>query len=304
MKKVYTACLFACLLFLMGCSSKVYEEAMQNGHDAIEKEEYAEAEGFFQQALEKKKNDETAMTLLKQVQYFQLAQSRLDEGKLDPANDALEKVISTENGSDVLVERATTMQDEVKELKANAETVEESYKLAKEQFDNEKYNDAIKMIEETLEQDLSHPVFASVKQKFDSLLEVAQQNAEVQAAERKAAEQAEKERKEAEEKAKREAEKGIGNAAGYWLKDDKGEACHITSTYWACAVAYSDVMFHDQFASITHKSPTEIQVATKSGYSATIQMKGKDTLFIGGDTYHRVSEKQANAIYDGFYTLP
>lgn len=55
-KKVFVLTLF--FLFAIGCSKKAYEEAMQKGIDALENEKYEEAVGFFEQALEKKKDDE------------------------------------------------------------------------------------------------------------------------------------------------------------------------------------------------------------------------------------------------------
>ncbi|MFA8437710.1 hypothetical protein [Pueribacillus sp. YX66] len=303
MRKFYVVIIFASLLFVIGCSNKAYEEVMQQGYDAIENEEYIEAEACFKRALDEKKDDNKAITLLKQTQSFQLALLKFNKGNLEAANDAVVKVTEIEDGSERLVERASVLKEDIDKFKDSIKMYEETYQTAKDQFDNEKYHDTIKVIEEVLKQDLSHPAFTGVKHKFESLLKTAKENVEVKAVEqkeRKVAKKVKKERKKSEEKLK---EQGIGDAEGYWLSTDKSEACHITNTYWACAVAFSDVMFHYEFTNIEHVSSSEIKV-TMSGYSTTLQMKGKDTLSFEDVTYHRVSKKQANDIYDGYYTLP
>lgn len=288
------------LLFVIGCSNKAYDEAMQKGMDALENEKYDEAVEFFQQALEAKKDDEQAETYLKQTKEFILANKKFEEGTLDAASEALAKVIEMENGSKLLVERAEKLQVEIDELNEKLTAYEESYENAKAQFDNEKYNEAIQELEKHLQEDLSHPVFASIKQKFEALLETAKENAEKQAEE-------EKRRKEAEQAAKqaeKERNKAVEKILGYWVRDDKRASCHITKTYWACAVAESDVMFREDIKSLTGLNESQVKIVSKSGYSPTLQLQGNSKMVFEGETYHRASQKEANDVYSGYYSLP
>lgn len=281
------------LLFAIGCSNKAYDEAMQKGIDALENEKYEEAVGFFEQALEEKKDDEHAETYLKQTKEFIAANKKFEEGKLEKAVDALQKVIDTENGSDMLVERAKNLIKEIEQVNEKRTAYEEAYEQAKAQFDNEKYNEAIHILDKQLQEDLSHPVFASIKQKFEILLETAKENAQKQAEEEKLRKETEKQRNQTVEK-----------LFGYWVRDDKRAACHITKTYWACAVAESDVMFHEQIKNITELNESQVKIVSKSGYSPTLQLKGNSTMVLEGETYHRASKKEANDVYIGYYTLP
>lgn len=293
--------LVALLLFVAaGCSNKAYDEAMQKGIDALENEKYEEAVEFFEQALAEKKDDEQAEAYLKQTKEFINANKKFEEGKLEEAVDALKRVIEMEGGSDTLVERAKKLQEQADELNEKLVAYEEAYEQAKAQFDNEKYKESIQILDKQLQEDLSHPVFASIKQKVEALLETAKEN------EQKRAEE-EKRRKE-EEQAKKEAEKQRNQTVekffGYWVRDDKRAACHIAKTYWACAVAESDVMFRENITSITGLNESQVKIVSQSGYSPTLQLKGNNTMVFEGETYHRASQKEANAVYSGYYKLP
>jgi len=288
------------LLFAIGCSNQAYDEAMQKGINALENEKYEEAAGFFQQALAEKKDDEQAETHLKQTKEFIAANKKFDAGKLEEAIDALKKVTEMENGSDVLVKRAEKLQKEIEQLNEKRTAYEEAYEQAKAQFDKEKYHEAIHILEKQLQEDLSHPAFESIKQKFEALLETAKENAQKQAEEEKLKKEAEQAAKTAEKQRNQTVQK----LYGYWVRDDRRAACHITQTYWACAVAESDVMFREDIANITGLNESQVKIVSKSGYSPTLQLKGKSTMVFEGETYHRASQKEANDVYGGYYTLP
>ncbi|CAM4240395.1 hypothetical protein [Lederbergia lenta] len=317
-------------LALIGCSNnKVYEQMMAKGLERIEKEEFAKAESFFEMALEEKPEDEHAKILSQQTKLIQQALEGFSDGNLDKVEEVIGKIMDGEEGSELLVKKAKAMQKEIKVLKTSEKEYLLSFENAKKQLNEQAFDASIQTLEALLQQDLTHPFYKDVKQKITSFIEevkIAKDKAaaearaeeERQAAlakkaeeERMAAElkaKEEEERKaaklkaEAEKKAKEAASKDIGTLGGYWLNDTM--ACHITSEYVACALAYSDFITFDKIKSIKHVSDTEIELIYEEG-SVKYDISNKDKIkFADGEFYQRVSKEEANAIYDGYYKLP
>src|SRR5699024_11038719 len=123
--------------------------------------------------------------------------------------------------------------------------------VAKTQYYNEEYDAAISALETMLEEDMSHAYFEEVKRESEELLEAIKKEKEaaIQAAEEEEKKQKEAEEEVAEERKKPEEEEqpatpGIGEFAGYWLNTEENIACHMTSSYMACAMPYSDFITH------------------------------------------------------------
>lgn len=317
-------------LTLIGCSSsKVYEEMMAKGLDRIEKEEFAKAESFFEMALEEKPEDEQAKVLLQQTQQIQQVLEEFSDGKLDKVEKIINEIIDKDNGSKLLVEKAEAIQEEIQAYKSNKKDYLLSLESAKKQVNDQGFDSALEILDTLLQQDLSHPFYMAVKQEITSFKEeviiardkaIAAAKAEEErkvALERKAEEErraqelkakeeeerkAAKQKAEAEKKAQETAPQDIGALGGYWLNDTM--ACHITSEYVACALAYSDFITSNKIKSIKHISDTEIELAYEEG-SVKFDVSNKDKVkFADGELYQRVSKEEANAIYDGYYELP
>ena len=296
-------------LLMVGCSAstKVYEENIEQGLEQIERDEFTEAEASFKVALEEKPEDDQGNLLIKQVQDFQQAQKELDSGDLEAATEWIEKVIKVEDASDLLVKKGIKMQEQMEELKSDKEAFLVSYETAKKQLEDQTFDDSIKTLEDVLQRDFSHAFNADLKKDIEALKEeviVAQeQKIENDKAEeeRKAAElEAEKVRKEEEDKKK--ASKDVGAFKGYWLKDTM--ACHFTNGYIACALANSDFITYDKITAINHISSSQIEITFDGGVKSTLDLIDQDSLKLADGVYSRVSEEEANAIYDGYYELP
>ncbi|WP_206435597.1 outer membrane protein assembly factor BamD [Siminovitchia acidinfaciens] len=335
MKKVVSG-LIVCftLLAIFGCSknNEIYEKMMEQGLLQIEKEEYASAENFFEKALDEKPKDEKATKLIKQTQQMIIAQKEFDEGDFEAAKSSAEKVEKVEDGSEALQEKAKSLIGQMEKMEKEKEEYTASFDEAKQHHEQGEFDDSLGILDKVLENDLGHPFFSELKEEIDTLKgevrdakEIALAEAEAKAkaeaeakakaeaeakakaeAEAKAAaEKAEIERKAAEEKAKQEAQsKDIGAAGGYWLTEDRTEACHLTSTYLACAVKQSDVIFKNDIFNINHISSTEIELTFSFGHKSRITLSGNNVLQGESGRMNRVSKEEANSIYDGYYELP
>ncbi|VEF46250.1 lipoprotein [Bacillus freudenreichii] len=325
MKKVVSG-LIVCftLLAIFGCSknNEIYEKMMEQGLLQIEKEEYASAENFFEKALDQKPKDKKATKLIKQTKQMIKAQKEFDEGDFEAAKSSAEKVEKVEDGSEALQEKAKSLIGQMEKMEKEKEEYTASFDEAKQHHEQGEFDDSLGILDKVLENDLGHPFFSELKEEIDTLkgevkdakeiaLAEAKAKAEAEAkakaeAEAKAAaEKAEKDRKAAEEKAKQKAQsKDIGAAGGYWLTEDRTEACHLTSTYLACAVKQSDVIFKNDISNINHISSTEIELTFSFGHKSRITLSGNNVLQGESGRMNRVSKEEANSIYDGYYELP
>lgn len=321
---------FLMILSVYGCSknNEIYEKLMEQGVHQIEKEKYERAENFFKKALEGNPKDEKATILIKQTQKMLKALKEYDEGDFEAAKISAEKVKKLKGGSETLQEKAESLLGQMEELEKKKEEYTASYEEAKQHYEQGEFDESLRIVDEFSEEDLSHPFFGHLTENIDMLksdvknarekaLAAAEAKAEAEEkakaeaeerakveAEKKAAEKAQQE-KVAEEKAKVEAApEDIGAAGGYWLTEDRTEACHLTPTYFACAVKQSDVGFEENIINIHHISSTEIELTLNSGYKTRLILADKDVLQGEGGRMNRVSKEEANSIYEGYYELP
>lgn len=92
---------------------------MANGRTAIQSKHYTQAESYFQNALKRRLNDESAQTYLTQTQRFVSGENALDARHFTTARKHYEAVKDTKKGSSVLVTRATAKVKQVKGILAN-----------------------------------------------------------------------------------------------------------------------------------------------------------------------------------------
>lgn len=312
------------LFLIVGCSNdkQMYEQLMKQGIEEIEKEQYTYAESFFQKALEQEPNDELASTLLEQTKHIKAALEKFAEGDFDLALQSLEKIKGTDSSTDLFVTKAEETIAKIADIQNNGEAFNESYEQAKTQMATGKSQESLQTVEKLLEEDLSHPFYADLKQKAEALKaeaitlegkakreseERAQDEEKKKAKnEKKDIERKEKGRKQAEnEKQELDAKTNdIGPFGGYWLNEDRTTACHITNTFIACAVKESDILFNDTIIKIEHVSDTETVLTTENQHTTKLVLVKDDVLQTENEHLQRVSKEEANRIYDGYYELP
>ncbi|WP_057877426.1 hypothetical protein [Levilactobacillus paucivorans] len=100
-------------------TAKEYQAAMANGRTAIQSKHYTQAESYFQNALKRRLNDESAQTYLTQTQRFVSGENALDARHFTTARKHYEAVQDTKKGSSVLVTRAKAKVKQVKGILAN-----------------------------------------------------------------------------------------------------------------------------------------------------------------------------------------
>ena len=294
------------MLFIYGCtkSHKIYDEMMEQGHEQIKQENYKIATDFFKNALNEKQNDEKAATLFQQTQKMTEAKRFFDEGKLDAANQSVERVVNMKDGSDILVKNAKQLRKQIADMEAAKKKYAESYEEAKKTFQEERYDESIAILESILQQDLSHPFFSDIKHDAETSLSEMR---EAKATALKEAEELARARAEADKTEKKQfvlKEKTVGAAEGYWLTADKAAACHLTNDYLACAVKESDDLFKDQIVEVNWLNDVELELTFADGYKTKLALVEKNVLHTEGGRMYRVSKEEANSIYEGHYKLP
>lgn len=315
--------------FLIACSAsktnKVYEEMLEKGFDQIEKNDLVQAKIYFEKALDTKPDDQQAALLLNQVVHFQNAEEEMKTGDIHKANEFVEKVLAIKEGSNILIEKAISLQKEIEKLFADEKQYKGQYEKAERVLEEQSFEEALASIQSVLNKDLRHDYFQDLKTEFETLKQqvmTAQKETlarEIAEAQKQAEQEAEKAEQEAieekqlkeekvvkviekEKQEKNESDDAIRPIVGYWLLDTM--ACHITSTYVACALAESDFITNNQILAARSISETIIELSLDE---ATVQFElidGDLLQFENGEVYQRVSKDEANAIYGGYYELP
>lgn len=283
---------------LVGCGNKAYDEAMDNGKNTIEEMKYDEAVAHFEVALEAKKDDDKAIDYLVQTEIMIRGIDAFAKGELDEAKDEFTKVGMVEDASTFLQDEAAKQLEEIKTLEKAFTDLEAQFNKAKKLSEKKDYEQAMVLLEDSLELDESNPYMDTLKADMQTL------QTDLEKAEEKAAAEA---KKKAEEEEKEQAEKDsqqVNKVLGYWLTVDETMACHITESYMACAVAYSDVIFNDPISSIKgNPGDDSVTFTFGNGTTSTVSTATDGVLHMS-ETLKRVSKEQANGIYDGYYELP
>lgn len=114
-------------------TAKAYDAAMTNGQTALKAKHYTQAESYFQNALKRRLNDQSAKTYLTQTQRFVSGEAAFESRKFANAQGRYQLVKDTKGGSKVLVTRATTQLKLVKKIRANVVQFKQILQKAAEQ---------------------------------------------------------------------------------------------------------------------------------------------------------------------------
>ena len=280
-------------LMLTACGNKAYEEAMENGMNALEKEKDEEAIAFFETALEEKPEDEIASQYIEETEVIMDGFIALEEGNLEEAKSFFNEFEHSEDSISTLQARSKDALHTIDELEADYADIETKIDDAKKLHEDKEYKKALKKMDEVLAQDFNHASLHPLQEEAEQL------QTDIENAKEKADKTAQK--KKEEEKAQEQIDKILG----YWLSEDETMACHITESSVACAVKQSDVIFDDPIQSIEgNVDEDSVTITYENGASKTYSTKTTDTLNLDTESFTRVSKEEANAIYDGYYELP
>ena len=142
-------------LGLNGCSqpSNQYNQAVDQGLEAITTEKYDEARTSFEQALEEEPEDEQIQRILEQLEVYQEAMKSLEKDELEEALSRAERTGEITNGSKELNDRSKVLIKDIQEIldQRKAEQIEEETQT--EQVSNrvEETSEDSKKIEESIE---------------------------------------------------------------------------------------------------------------------------------------------------------
>lgn len=93
-------------LMLAGCSNGNFDKAMDEGKTALTNKEYKNALSSFEKALDEKKDDSDAKTLVEQTKVMIEAVKLKEETKVEESIKSFEKVENMKNGNATLVKQA------------------------------------------------------------------------------------------------------------------------------------------------------------------------------------------------------
>ena len=309
MKRQLLLILFICIIIFTGCANKKYDEAIEIGKHALEESQYGDAVRYFEKAMDIKADDEEASNLLTQTELMTAGLQAFAKGELDEAKNVFDDVIATKHGYPSLKDGAENQINAVQALEDKYKEINKQHKDAQNLKEKTQYEDALSLIEEGLQEDFSHAYIHPLKDDLETLKEeIKKEKEKADAKAKKEAERkkAEEEKKVAEQKKQAEKEQQpINQLLGYWVTTDETAACHITTEYMSCAVAYSDVIFEETIVSTEENNEANaITITFGNGYAPTLHITNDGLLHFDTDTYKQVSKEKANSIYDGYYELP
>ena len=145
MKQLLTFLSFGALL-LVGCAESAneeevvnddaaYENAIQNGLDELQVDNFEKAEAYFEIALDEKTEDEKALILLDQTENYIEAVRLFEDEAHEEALEKAEAVQSVEDGSAYLTQQANQLHTEIQAVIAEASEAEEQAKTEQERFE-------------------------------------------------------------------------------------------------------------------------------------------------------------------------
>src|SRR5699024_8123760 len=280
-------------LILTACGNKAYEEAIENGMNALEEKNDEEAISFFETALEEKPEDETASQYIEETEVMIDGLTALEEGDLAEAKTFFKKITDSENSISTLQARSKDALHTIEELEADYVNIKDLINDAKDLHKEKEYKKALVKLDDILTQDFSHASLHPLEEDAEQL------RTDIENTKEKTDKAAQKKKEEEKE------QKQIDKILGYWLSEDQTMACHITESSVACAVKQSDVIFDDPVQSMEgNVEEDSVTITYENGTSKTHSTKTPDTLNFDTESFYRVSKEEANAIYDGYYELP
>lgn len=170
-KKLISVCILSMLL-LVGCKSDAaYNKAIELGNEALKNKKYEDAITEFEKALEEKKDDKVATDLYNQSEKYVKALKSYEKREFDQSLELLDGVINYENGSDILVQEAKTLKEQVKEDKELNEKIDKLTKSSQNYFSNKNYSKAIKDIDKALQLIKDNKSYDSQKETLTNIKE-------------------------------------------------------------------------------------------------------------------------------------
>lgn len=163
-------------LFIVGCSnSEVYENSIEQGELALSKQEYEKAAASFEIALDEKKEDKKAKTLLAQTNKMNEALKAMKENRLDEADALFEEVEGMKDGSKTLVRQAK----EQREILLNRQKEDEAYNKKFAEIEklkaNQNFTEAKEQLNKIAEETKGNEQLRAYYEKAtEQLLEIAQ----------------------------------------------------------------------------------------------------------------------------------
>lgn len=142
-------------LGLNGCSqpSNQYNQAIDQGLEAIATEKYDEARTSFEQALEEEPEDEQIQRILEQLEVYQGAIKSLEKDELEEALSQAKRTGEITNGSRELNDRSKALIKDIQEILDQRKTEQDEKETQTEQVSNrvEKTSEDSKKTEESIE---------------------------------------------------------------------------------------------------------------------------------------------------------
>lgn len=167
------------ILVLTACGDKKYDEAMDNGIDSIGNENYEEAADFFQEALDEKEDDDKANTYLEQTKSLIDGIDFMSDGDLEEATKSFEEIEESGDGLSDIEEVANEKLDGIDNLESLYTDMEDALNKAEEKSEEGEYQDTLEIIEEALDNDLSHAYLEDIEEKLSTLKSDTDANKEV-----------------------------------------------------------------------------------------------------------------------------
>lgn len=120
-------------------TAQYYRESFQQGESALKAGKYIAAENHFRNAQKKKANNDIASVYVKQIQKYKKGLRLSKDGKYDAARDAFDETAGVENGSPILVRRASVKKTELEEVARELKIFQKNYKKARVLSSNYEY---------------------------------------------------------------------------------------------------------------------------------------------------------------------
>lgn len=143
---------------------------MEKGEEAVQNEDYEEAITYYAEAVELKSDKEEPESYLSQVENMQAGLTDLDNGYFEDAEAYFNEILE-EDEYLILEEEANKQLKKVEEQNTLASEIDETYDKAETLHEEMNYQEALNVIEETLEKDLSHASIEEQKDKLEALQE-------------------------------------------------------------------------------------------------------------------------------------
>lgn len=120
-------------------TAQYYRNSFQQGERAIKAAKYRAAEEHFRNAQKRKANSDIASDYVKQIQQYRAGLQASKQGRYDDAKAAFNEAAGSENGSPILVRRASAKETELGEAMRELKIFQKNYKKARILSSNYEY---------------------------------------------------------------------------------------------------------------------------------------------------------------------